>query len=93
MSQLEFNYSGFDELLDDMPSPLELSSVGGCEISTVKLPQIAYPDGVWETCAFYADDTSQMLEQYTNEENARAGHRRHVDFLISKSLLNPESNQ
>jgi hypothetical protein len=79
--QLQFNYDGFD-INDFCSEKLELSSVGGCDISTVKLPKETYPDGVWETCVFYADDTSQVLEQYTSEVAARAGHRKYVDEMI-----------
>ena len=71
--QLQFNYSG----LDVLPIPMELSVVGGIEVSTVKLS-----NNVWETSVFYADDTDQVLEQYSSEADARAGHRKYVDEMI-----------
>lgn len=76
---LQFNYN----IEDYDNNNLEISFVNGCEVSTVKLPASAYPDGVWETCVFYPDDTNQVLKQYTSEEDARAGHRKYVDEMIS----------
>lgn len=82
MAELQFNYKDFD-INDVCSEKLELSFVGGCEVSTVKLPNETHPDGVWETCVFYADDTNQVLEQYTSEVAARAGHRKYVDEMIT----------
>lgn len=86
--ELQFNYS-----VEDSSSPLELSFVDGDEVSTVKLPENAYPDGVWETCVFYADGLSHVLKQYSSAEEAREGHRQYVDSMIAAKLLNSESMQ
>ncbi len=48
----------------------------GDELSTILLPPVFYPKSRWESCIFYADGTSKVLEQWFTEDEARAGHER-----------------
>lgn len=45
----------------------------GDELSTILLPPM-YPSKTWESCLFYADSGSQVLNRYYSEDEARAGH-------------------
>ena len=49
------------------------------EISTVKLPDILKNRGGDYETAFFSEDSSEILERYYTQEEAKAGHQKWVE--------------
>jgi hypothetical protein len=56
------------------PERIAIDYVGAACISTVKLNDFHSVDNIYETCIFYEDGTSDVVAQYTSEDQARQGH-------------------
>lgn len=65
---------------DYLSTPVALTNVNGIEISTVKLGRLM-SGGVYETCVFYKDGSSDVVAQYRTRLEAENGHRRWVKRL------------
>jgi hypothetical protein len=57
----------------------------GDELSTVKLPEQFYKDQ-WESCWFYAEGGSDVVERYDNVEDAVKGHCVQVAHALMESV-------
>jgi len=56
------------------------------EVSTVRLP-FPHPGGEYETCIFFRDHSSEVVERYETQDEAARGHERHVSEHGGKVLL------
>lgn len=49
------------------------------DVSTVELPIVGHPGGDYETCIFFKDGDSEVVERYETKDEAAKGHARHVE--------------
>lgn len=56
-------------------------------LSTVSLP-IVHPGGSYESCVFYKDGQSEVLERYWTRAEAQKGHVRHaIELGLMEGLI------
>jgi hypothetical protein len=69
------------------PTRLALTSVGQLEISTVDLGDFAINRLTYETCVFYPNGDSRVMERYSSQAEALTGHLKIANFEISKLIV------
>lgn len=77
----------FNTVASDLMDPnrqLGSDCVNGTDISTVRLPYNIFGNRdqpVWETCLFYSNGDSDVVEQYSTQDDAVLGHTEWVNKL------------
>jgi hypothetical protein len=61
-------------------------------LSTVELDSRVYKDTPFETCVFYANGDSEVLERYTTKEDAARGHIEYERKFKLKRISKHEFN-
>ncbi len=61
-------------------------------LSTVELDSQAYRDTPYETCIFYANGDSEVLERYTTQADALLGHIKYEQQYKLKRISKSEFN-
>lgn len=66
------------------PYPVAFTRVGETEISTVKLFDLGIRRVAYETCLFYGQGGSDVVQRYETEIDALRGHIRWIKKLLSE---------
>ena len=72
---------------------IALNRIRDMEISTVELPRMPGDDQVrYETCIFYDNSLSEVVDQYSTEEEAHRAHNSIVERELTKFIKLTQEN-